>query len=109
MEGAFAPNLNLEVSQYAFFGKWRCSLLVCDFLLAGGNPLPVHHHEGLVVAATLGARAWVHVLEPFQFELVADGLHSNLLTHGVVCVDLGIRHSHTCRGFRHRSLYQHGC
>lgn len=62
------------------------------------------HHVGVVGVASLRARAWVHVLEPFQLELILGGLDSDLLTHGVVSMDLRIRHPDAHGALRVRSL-----
>ena len=73
-------------------GRAHKSLLLAD------------HHVGVIGIASLGARARVHVLEPFQLELILRGLHGDLLTHGIVCVDLRIRHPDAHGALRVRSL-----
>ena len=49
--------------------------------------------DHVAVFTTLGAGAWVHVLEPFQFEL-GTGLNDCVLDANTgVGVDLRVRHS----------------
>ena len=48
-------------------------------------------HES--VLTTLSASAWLNILKAFELELRLALLGQVLLAHGVVCMDLSIRHS----------------
>ena len=67
----------------------------------------VQDHVGTFAVAALSARARVHILETFKFEFVLRRRNGDLLTDGVVRVDLRVRHSNTHRVLAHSSLLKH--